>query len=87
MAYFDFLSNIEYKFTDGLTKNVKSLFSRPILDTAEVNKIEISENQSPDQLSISLYGDPSLYYINGRSPVKNLNKNFSLIMLGILFIF
>jgi len=64
MAYFDFLSNTEYKFTDGLTKNVKSLFSRPILDTAEVNKIEISENQSPDQLSISLYGDPSLYYIN-----------------------
>ena len=64
MAYFDFLSNTEYKFTDDLTKNVKSLFSRPIVDTIEVNKIEISENQSPDQLSISLYGDPSLYYIN-----------------------
>lgn len=64
MAYFDFLSTTEYKFTDGLTKNVKNLFSRPIVDTTEVNKIEISENQSPDQLSISLYEDPSLYYIN-----------------------
>ena len=64
MTYFDFLNNIEYKFTDGLTKNVKNLFSRPIIETTEVNKIEISDNQSPDQLSISLYEDPSLYYIN-----------------------
>ena len=64
MTYFNFLSNIEYKFTDGLTKNVKNMFSRPIVDSTQTNRIEISENQSPDQLSISLYEDPSLYYIN-----------------------
>ena len=39
MTEFDFLSNVEYKFTDGLTKNGKHHFSRPMIETPQVNKV------------------------------------------------
>ena len=64
MTYFDFFSNIEYKFPNGITENVKNIFRRPVINTTQENTIELSDNQSPDQLSILLYEDPSFFYIN-----------------------
>ena len=64
MSYFDFFSNIMYKFPNGVTYNVKNIFTRPIIESTLQNTIDISDNQSPDQLSALLYEDPSLYYIN-----------------------
>jgi len=64
MTYFDFFNTVQYKFSDGLTKNVKNIFNRPIINSSVTENREINDGQSPDQLSISLYDDPSLYYIN-----------------------
>tara|TARA_R100001510_G_C7642032_1_gene199609 strand:+ start:29 stop:1057 length:1029 start_codon:yes stop_codon:yes gene_type:complete len=65
MAYFDFFDNITYNFQNGINKNVKNIFTRPVVNnTLFSDKIEIEDGQSPDQLSISLYEDPDLFYIN-----------------------
>jgi len=64
MTYFDFFNNIEYKFPNGVTENVKNIFRRPVINTTQEDTIELSNNQSPDQLSILLYEDPSFFYIN-----------------------
>jgi len=64
MSYFDFFSNTVYKFPNGVTYNVKNIFTRPVITSTQENTINISDNQSPDQLSALLYEDPSLYYIN-----------------------
>ena len=64
MTYFDFFNNIEYKFPNGVTENVKNIFRRPVINTTQEDTINLSDNQSPDQLSIMLYQDPSFFYIN-----------------------
>ena len=64
MAYFDFLSNIEYKFPNGVTHEVKNIFTRPVFSSNVDEDIIVNSNESPDKLSNSLYGDPSLYYMN-----------------------
>ena len=64
MAYFYFFSNTTYNFPNGINKNVKNIFTRPTINNAYSDKIELSDNQSPDQLSISLYENADLFYIN-----------------------
>ena len=64
MAYFDLFSNIEYKFPNGVTHEVKNIFTRPVFSSNVDESLELSNNQSPDSLAISLYEDPSLYYLN-----------------------
>tara|TARA_X000001382_G_scaffold103489_1_gene78395 strand:- start:32 stop:1069 length:1038 start_codon:yes stop_codon:yes gene_type:complete len=64
MAYFDFFNNIEYKFPNGVTHEVKNIFTRPVFNSNVDESLELSNNQSPDSLAISLYEDPSLYYLN-----------------------
>jgi len=64
MAYFDFFSNTTYNFPNGINKNVKNIFTRPTINNAYSDKIELTDNQSPDQLSISLYENADLFYIN-----------------------
>ena len=64
MTYFDFLSNIEYKFSNGITHEVKNMFTRPVFSSTVDEDIILNSNESPDKLSNSLYGDSSLYYMN-----------------------
>tara|TARA_S200002703_G_scaffold87615_2_gene75527 strand:+ start:2539 stop:3576 length:1038 start_codon:yes stop_codon:yes gene_type:complete len=64
MAYFNYFSNIEYKFPNGVTHEVKNIFTRPVFSSNVAENIELGNNQSPDNLALSLYDDPSLYYLN-----------------------
>jgi hypothetical protein len=64
MSYFDLFSNISYKFPNGVTHEVKNIFTRPVFSSNIDESIELSNNQSPDNLAISLYENPSLYYLN-----------------------
>ena len=64
MAYFDFLSNIEYRFPNGATHEVKNMFTRPVFSSNVDEDIVLSSNESPDNLATSLYENPSLYYLN-----------------------
>ena len=64
MAYFDIFSNIEYKFPNGVTHEVKNIFTRPVFSSNVAENIVLDSNQSPDNLATSLYEDPSLYYMN-----------------------
>ena len=64
MSYFNFFSNIEYKFPNGVTHEVKNIFTRPVFSSNVTEDIELNSNQSPDRLATSLYDDPSLYYLN-----------------------
>ena len=64
MAYFDIFNNIEYKFPNGVTHEVKNIFTRPVFSSNVAENIVLDSNQSPDNLATSLYEDPSLYYMN-----------------------
>ena len=64
MTYFNFFNTIEYKFPDGSTHEVKNIFNRPVFSSSVDQDIVLTDNQSPDNLSISLYDDASLFYLN-----------------------
>ena len=65
--YFNFLNNITYTFGKAgkeVSYTMKDMFSRPVIETTGSDKARIDNSESPDQSAHTLYGDPSLFYIN-----------------------
>ena len=61
--YFNFIKKINYAF-NGVSHQVKNIFSRPIVTTNKVTSIRIDNENTPDKSALNLYDDPNLYYIN-----------------------
>ena len=61
--YFDFFKKINYIF-NGVSHQVKNIFSRPIISTKEVTSIRIDNENTPDKSANNLYGTSGVFYIN-----------------------
>ena len=49
---------------DGVSHQVKNIFSRPVISTKDVTGIRIDNENTPDKFAKSLYGNSDIFYIN-----------------------
>lgn len=69
MKYFSFFPTIKYRFSDGTSRQIVNLFSRPELNIVDDfgfnvkgNIYTIEDGKSPDAISREIYEDPEYFW-------------------------